>query len=411
MNHASAALRQIAAVLTVALCLSCALPTALAGEPKVAQGVAMGMDKEEVKRLLRAQSGKENLSILEDIAAIPLGLDFHAGASADSRETGVTMMQAEGFQPLYFHEGKLFGVKQGKAPRDKLAGLKREFPTGSVFWHKFPEDKHAVAVFEGENDRYYGFTNRHGNFIVYDNPTRLRIMAKVHGSYCWLAKRFSPNLPTFLPSYLQCLRERGADEATLAEDAASCAQYCANTPEAFASDSCQATCRAAHEQGLRAAAAAPGGADSESPPLPRVVVDVADPDPRLQARADGFVGKFLLAGQSDDPDGVKDSYAGSVEYYDRGRLSQDEVLRDKQDYYARWPRRSFALEGRVVVMGTTDPGVKQFAFFYDFCVDNPAEGRRIDGKARMELLVDVTHPAPLILREDGEVLQRNNTGL
>jgi hypothetical protein len=419
-RHASPHVPALLTLLFAALVFSALIaPPARAADLQVLRDAAMGMDMATVKRMLRRQSGDPGLEILEDIVSLPLGIDFYAGASLYTWDTGITVLQAEGFQPLYFHDDKLFGLKQSAVPQAELKRLKRRFPGGEVFWHKFPRDKHASVVFEGQTEKIYAWTNRHGNLIIYHNPTRKRIIEAVQGSYCWHSKRFSPNLDTFEPHYLQCVRGRSdLGREILEEDLQSCRRYCENTPEVFSSEECTAHCRSAHEQALaverspRPAPTAepePPMAEAGQPPAglpqPRPGPEALQVSPQTRTTLKVFVREYLLDSQAADPAKVLRHYADRVDYYDRGMVAHAAILADKRRYYRRWPVRRYALDGRVVVRNTDQPRAKQLVFLYDFTVQHAGERRSIVGKAKAELLVSLDEGVR-ILREQGEVLHK-----
>lgn len=85
-------------------------------------------------------------------------------------------------------------------------------------------------------------------------------------------------------------------------------------------------------------------------------------------------------------DELMPSYAEEVDYFDKGTLTRDEIRRDKERYFERWPVAVQTIISPVVVEAL---GVARYRVTYDtqFHVRHPVEGRAREGKCQCELVI------------------------
>ena len=117
---------------------------------------------------------------------------------------------------------------------------------------------------------------------------------------------------------------------------------------------------------------------------------------RAQAVADAY----LRTGNAGDRAAIRDLYADRVQYYDRGSVARDDVLRDKDAYLRRWPERAYRRVSDVDV--EPGPGASsRLRFDYTYRVAAP--GRDAEGAGWAELTVRPDGDAFQIIGEDGGV--------
>jgi len=227
------------------------LVTVLAAAPlqvlaKTLDGLEYGMSTGQVERLLERQDS--SASFIETICEIPLGLDFYDGLPIFTRDTGIVMLKAYGYGPLYFLDDKLIGMREDIRYLDQFTGLKQRFPQGRYSTHRYPQERQIRTVFEQDTEDEYVFTNRYFDLYRFHAPARREAMASVRGSFCWHVKQTSPGLPGYAAEYAACVAEEPRmDRALLQEDLEQCRRYCAQMPEFFAKPECPAHCEQAHE--------------------------------------------------------------------------------------------------------------------------------------------------------------------
>lgn len=104
------------------------------------------------------------------------------------------------------------------------------------------------------------------------------------------------------------------------------------------------------------------------------------------------------------PTATREMYASRIDYFDRGEMSRERVMDEKQAYYDRWTRRSFdMIEGSIKVQPFGDDEVEVF-FRYAFNVANAKDQRR--GIATATLRVAMQGEQFVIRGEKGSVERR-----
>ncbi len=228
------------------LCLVIVLMAPLAHAREV-QGLHFGMSMREAKKMIEKQDS--NVVPVEIICSIPLGLDFLDGLPVFTRDTGVKMLKAYGFDALFFYKDKCMGLRKDLQYLDEFIGLKKRHPEGNFTTYKFPGENVEATVFVANQGGNHGFTNRYFDFYLFDDAVRREVISNVRGSFCWHVKLTSPNLPRYPEEYARCVREeKRMDKGLLAEDLEQCKRYCAETPEIFASSQCVSYCEEAHSR-------------------------------------------------------------------------------------------------------------------------------------------------------------------
>jgi hypothetical protein len=86
------------------------------------------------------------------------------------------------------------------------------------------------------------------------------------------------------------------------------------------------------------------------------------------------------------PDALVSMYADTVDYLDSGRINNDAVRAQVQEYFSRWPQRQWTLTGPVKVesMGAS---VQKVVFKAQYDVANPASNQHASGIATETLVV------------------------
>lgn len=214
------------------------------GWSKTLKGLEYGMSTSEVRRLLERQD--KNARFIETICEIPLGLDFYDGLPVFTRDTGLQMLKAYGYGPLYFHDDKLVAMREDIRYLDQFTNLKKRYSQGRYDTHRFPLERRIRTVFEQDEGAEYVFTNRYFDLYRFHDAARREIIAGVRGSFCWHVKQTSPSLPGYAAEYARCVAgEPRMDPGLLGEDLAQCKLYCAQLPEFFAAPACPSHCEEA----------------------------------------------------------------------------------------------------------------------------------------------------------------------
>ena len=187
---------------------------------------------------------------------------------------------------------------------------------------------------------------------------------------------------------------------------------------------CPVATRAAGPQGPRLVQASGAQPDHQRQPADAVTIaqspttgqaqaepETLHPDAKaaaqsLEDKLAGFVRDFYLTGEPRNRGDLEELYATTVDYFQSGRLARDRVLRDKQAYFAKWPKRDYTLirDSLRAQWRQGNGKVLDVTFDYEFDVASPA--RRSRGRGRAELTLDLTLDGGRITREQGIVLQR-----
>jgi hypothetical protein len=100
-----------------------------------------------------------------------------------------------------------------------------------------------------------------------------------------------------------------------------------------------------------------------------------------------FVRRFLATVNRSDPSELLAFYAGRVDYFDRGIVGKDYILRDKQAYYRRWPEVRNKLQDKVLLERTDREDTVTLSFRIAWEVYSPERGATRTGTAHNELQV------------------------
>lgn len=157
----------------------------------------------------------------------------------------------------------------------------------------------------------------------------------------------------------------------------------------------------------RAAPAAATTAPSQSPAVevPQGTIRISDLDDAVVAEIMAhFVVTFYLSGKSMSPAEIEQLYAPRVRYFDGTELTRKAVIRDKLDYFKRWPDRTFSLVPDTMEVFRDESDLVDVTFQYEFVVRSPKRTSR--GRGHAKLTLDFTDPAGRIVREEGDVISR-----
>ena len=126
----------------------------------------------------------------------------------------------------------------------------------------------------------------------------------------------------------------------------------------------------------------------------------------IEARLGRFVTQFYLSGDDVSPDVLRGIYATKVNYFGKPGTPLEKIVRDKLNYYARWPSREFTLQpGTLAIRPMRNAGrVYELTFVYDFKVASATKHTGGTGYARLQ--VDLAEGRGKIVRETGKVIDR-----
>lgn len=94
------------------------------------------------------------------------------------------------------------------------------------------------------------------------------------------------------------------------------------------------------------------------------------PSPVTKAELTAFVRRVLEVNGKKDLAAAASLYADQVDYYDRGMVNRDYVLRDLRYYYRNWDELTTSLEGDVVMIVLDQPEVRIAKFISSYSVRN-----------------------------------------
>ena len=105
------------------------------------------------------------------------------------------------------------------------------------------------------------------------------------------------------------------------------------------------------------------------------------------AQAKEFVDRFLATANRGNPSDLLRLYDDRVDYFDRGVVGKDYILKDKQSYYRRWPEVVNRLLDDVVLGRTGRQDTATVSFNIAYQVRSPERGETKSGSAHNELQV------------------------
>ncbi|MEZ5844493.1 MAG: hypothetical protein R3D27_12290 [Hyphomicrobiaceae bacterium] len=117
-----------------------------------------------------------------------------------------------------------------------------------------------------------------------------------------------------------------------------------------------------------------------------------------------FVVRDYLGHGDPDHENTREMFAPQVVYFDKGTIARETVMREKQAYYRRWPKRSFELIRDTLRLDKGGDGVLTVTFRYVFEVTDGRQRRR--GIAFATLGIVEQGGRFVIAREDGKVEKR-----
>ncbi len=102
-----------------------------------------------------------------------------------------------------------------------------------------------------------------------------------------------------------------------------------------------------------------------------------------------YVGAFVLAGLDPHIGSETDFFAKRVQYYDEGVIGREKIRKDLQRYAARWPERSFWLDGDVTAEPQNENRVRvTFPLRYDLRNGNKHSSGKINKTLVLEAAGD-----------------------
>ncbi|MCH9765143.1 MAG: OmpA family protein [Alphaproteobacteria bacterium] len=129
------------------------------------------------------------------------------------------------------------------------------------------------------------------------------------------------------------------------------------------------------------------------------------PEPLDRDRLFEFISDRYLVSYDLTSAEMRDLYAYEVDHYGKRRVPISNVIRDKQNYYRRWPDRKYEIDQDTFrVEPGNQPGLYDVSFEYSF--DVRGGSRRSRGRGVTELTLRETGPAFTIESEGGKVLER-----
>ncbi len=127
---------------------------------------------------------------------------------------------------------------------------------------------------------------------------------------------------------------------------------------------------------------------------------------RMRPRVEAFMRSFFLSGKPLSREEIRVLYAPSVLYFSKGQWTRERIVRDKFNYFRRWPLRRYRLLEETLQVSRTPsrPGSYDVDFLYEFDLSSKTESAK--GRGRGFLTLDLSQPGGRITREGGTVLSQ-----
>jgi hypothetical protein len=165
---------------------------------------------------------------------------------------------------------------------------------------------------------------------------------------------------------------------------------------------------------LRGMVKEPVTASSSMPPI----FNEASSSSSWEKTINDFVISFVQVNQSPDTNGIVDCYAPAVAYFDQGKVDQNVIRTDVQNYNERWPIRHDDIENGSIGTREISPQADYVATFnQNFLVESPTRRECVRGKMAVTMHVTLEGGHPKItaiqqknLQRDKGVLEVGTTG-
>jgi hypothetical protein len=126
------------------------------------------------------------------------------------------------------------------------------------------------------------------------------------------------------------------------------------------------------------------------------------------AQVRNFVDQYIGAQNRGDVSELLQLYDDQVRYFDKGTVGKDFILRDKQNYYRRWPEVENHLTSGISIDRSVGHDTAHVSFAISFNVRNPVRGDARSGTARNDLQVRWINGKLRITSEQQRVTSRQN---
>ena len=137
-------------------------------------------------------------------------------------------------------------------------------------------------------------------------------------------------------------------------------------------------------------------------------VIASDPAQITDSQVKDFVGRYIAAQNSANASQLLRFYADRVDYFNQKAAGKDFILKDKQNYYRRWPEVDNRLVSAIEVQQTQDERTMQVFYTIQYRVTNPDRADSKSGMARDELLLRLTNGDLSIVAQRQKVLSTEN---
>ena len=93
------------------------------------------------------------------------------------------------------------------------------------------------------------------------------------------------------------------------------------------------------------------------------------------------------------------TYAETVDWYDQGTISREEVLKDRAKYVERWPERKYAITPGSVQISPSGPNRYVTTFEQSYAVRSAPRKAQAAGKSRLMVDVEIMDGKPRVVRQ------------
>lgn len=149
------------------------------------------------------------------------------------------------------------------------------------------------------------------------------------------------------------------------------------------------------------ARAEPAGIDIDSDVLNSVSAETV-------ARVGTFLERFVAPDKS--PDEQLAMFAERVDYYDRGIVHKEEIMRDMQRYRRQWPLREYRVSQIDLIFPDPQSDRVYVRYEVEFKVANPVKDKRISGRGMYGAVIGDIDGTPYVAAIQESVIARKRGG-
>jgi hypothetical protein len=130
-------------------------------------------------------------------------------------------------------------------------------------------------------------------------------------------------------------------------------------------------------------------------PEPVATAPIASADGKLaeaEPRLAEFVRSYLADCASNELNSEMRYYAPQVDYFDHGMRDHDFIRKDVANYYGKWPKRRYELDGPVRLVSNREPNEATVYFRIRFSYQNDRTKKAVEGRSDNQFTIATDKP-------------------